>query len=438
MQRPLPPLTLKAPQAFRRTLLSALVGMTCLALSLQTHAETLAQAWDTAQAQDHQLKAKQQLTLANHQQVKIAEDAYFPIIDLNAGYTLFDSAPASKINGNAMQVGEDKILSYGASLTLPLYTHGKITSAVAQAEQQYQQTQMDEQAQRQTLKLSVAQAYIQVLSAQKYLTLAQHQHGYLYANRMDVENLYAEGIANKNDLLTAKVALVGAEQQILKSKNALNLAKANYNRLLGRPFNASVSLDELEFQSQGQNIDQLIAQAQTQRSEVRSLQAQIQAMHAAANLVLADNGPQVALKAGYQYQQNKYQVNEGQWSASVGASWRIFDAHINRRMADKTLNQANSVQQNLLEIQSQIALQVHQAWLNLQEASSRIQVTQVAIDQAAENLKITRERYLAGLAQNTEVLDATTLKKQSDIQYLQAIYDALLADFALKRALGTL
>ena len=85
-----------------------------------------------------------------------------------------------------------------------------------------------------------------------------------------------------------------------------------------------------------------------------------------------------------------------------------------------------------------IALQVRQAWLDLDETLKRIQVTHDALAQAEENLRVTSDRYREGVGTNTEVLDAETLRTRSHSNYYNAVYDAVLARIRLQYAAGEL
>jgi outer membrane protein TolC len=87
---------------------------------------------------------------------------------------------------------------------------------------------------------------------------------------------------------------------------------------------------------------------------------------------------------------------------------------------------------------TKVALQVRQYWLDIQETHKRILVTEKAIAQANENLRVNRDRYENGLSTNTEVLDAETLRTGSEDNHANALYDAVLATLRLKRSLGEL
>ena len=85
-----------------------------------------------------------------------------------------------------------------------------------------------------------------------------------------------------------------------------------------------------------------------------------------------------------------------------------------------------------------IQLEVRAAWLGLAEARARIGASREAVDQAEENLRISRELYGAGLATNTQVLDAVALRVGATANRDDAVLDAELARLALACAIGDL
>jgi len=65
-------------------------------------------------------------------------------------------------------------------------------------------------------------------------------------------------------------------------------------------------------------------------------------------------------------------------------------------------------------------------------------VSRKAITQADENLRETRDRYREQVANNTEVLDAETLRLQTYTDYYNAFYAVLQDQFRLRRTVGAL
>ena len=412
------------------------------AVSMAAVAETLEQAWEAALAVDHQLKVVRENSGAAVENLQAAEAARLPRLSLQAGYTVLDNEPAAKANlGPApMQfpVAEKNSLSWQAVATLPLYTSGRIRAGIEAADAALQASQTQETSETLALKLRVAEAYVNVLRARRGVAVAQSHVTSLASHARDVENLHGQGMVPRNDLLAAQVALADARQAAIKANNGLDLARSAYNRLLGRPLAQPVTLADLQPEPIADPLPQLTRRALEQRPELYTLQAQIHALERQAAAIRAESGPQLALSGGYGYQQNRYQLHEGQWRVELGMQWRLFDGGEVRHRAAATRRQAAALRAQYEDRKTLVALEVRRHWLAVGETRQRIGVTEQAVAQAGENLRVSRERYENGLATNSEVLDAETLRVRSEGNHANAIYDAVLAVLRLKRAMGEL
>jgi outer membrane protein TolC len=123
---------------------------------------------------------------------------------------------------------------------------------------------------------------------------------------------------------------------------------------------------------------------------------------------------------------------------TLGAKWNVFDGGVVNHRAGAVERQAAALSEQREDLVSVVALQVRQAWLDVVETRKRLVVTQSAIAQAEENLRVVRDRYANGLSTHTEVLDAETLRATSEANHAAALYDAALAGLRLRRAVGEL
>jgi len=321
---------------------------------------------------------------------------------------------------------------------LPLYTSGRISSSIDAADATLRASRTQQSSKIQDLKLKVAKAFVAVLRTTGGLEVANSHVASLKAHVRDVENIHKQGMVSRNDLLAAQVSLADAEHEAIRAENTLDITKSAFNSLMGRALNQIVVLDEILPKSFAEPLEILTSQALKQRHELLAQQDQIRALRHQAASIRAETGPQVALSGGYGYQENQYQVHEGQWSVNLSAQWKVFDGGSIRHKASATERQAAALQEQYDDLVSNITLQVRQYWLNVQETRKRIRVTEKAITQAEENLKVNRDLYENGLSTNTEVLDAETLRSRSQNNHANAIYDAVLATLQLKRAIGEL
>lgn len=410
--------------------------------SFTAHAESLEEAWNEALAVNHNLMSVRESTAGSEQQLKAAESAYLPIVELEAGYRLMDNEPTAQasLGGNAVELplAEEESLSYKVMATLPLYTSGLISSGVDAASSSLKASRASEQTKTLDLKLKIAKAYVGVLRAMRGLTVATSHVKSLKAHVRDARNMYEQGKVARSDLLSAQVGLADARQATSKAQNGLDLARASYNYLLGRPLHQAVSLNDIHTDIFSEPLKVLTARALAQRSELITLTNTADALRHKAIGVRAATGPQLALTGGYNYEKNDYQVYEDQWIVAVGLKWKLFDGGMVRHQASVIDHQASAMKEKLKDLNFAISLQVRQSWLDVKESRNRVNVAKATIDQANENYKITRDRYERGLSRSSDVVDAETLRISSQSNLANARYDLLLASLRLKHSVGEL
>jgi len=417
--------------------------LTLLTMAGPIRAETLDQAWQAALAADRRVRAAGRLTQSAKENLAAAQGARLPRLSVEGGYTWLDNAPATVVNfppfpPQTLPLGEDQYYSYRGTLSVPLYTSGRLTRGVDAAQAGVHAARQDEARSVLDLKLRVGELYVAVLRAQRGVEVADKHVQSLDAHAQDVANRFHQGLVAKNDLLAAQVALADARQRAIQAHSTLDLARASYNRQLGRALDAPVALDELEPPTADADPATLTARALQQRPELAGLQAQSASLREQAASERAASQPQVFLSGGYKYEENRYQLDPGIWSAMLGLKWDLFDGGIARHQAGATLERAEAAQQQRDDLASLIALQVRQATLEVTETRARMAVGREALAQSEENLNVAKSRYRAGLATNTVVLDAETQRTQAYTNYYNALYDAVLASLHLRYAVGDL
>ena len=421
-------------------------GLVAVALSILVHparAETLDEAWGIARQVDERLRASELETESARWDHSAAKAMGMPKLNNATAYNWLSATPTFKtaipgLGTLAMPVLEDQFVTSSTMVTMPLYTGGKIrytvgaaASQVAAAEKEQVRTWLD-------IKLEVANSYVTVLRARRAVTVAEANVTSLQTHVQVVTSLLKQGLVAQNDLLAVQVALADARQKALRAGNGTNIAGAAYNRLLQRPFDVPVELEEVQVYPSSESLDELTARALVTRPELARLSAQVNALRCQAESLRAANRPQLGVLGGYTYLENEHLAPEGYGSLSFAVDWMPYDGGIARARGNAVRQKANAVSRLRAEAVTLIRLDVRKAWLDEQEARSRIDVTGKAIKQSEENLRVARSRYRQGEGTNTEVLDAETLRTLTYNNYHNALYEAILSTLKLRRAVGTL
>ncbi len=405
--------------------------------------ETLEQAWQQALAVDQQLMAGAASIDAAARELDAAAAQRYPLAGVSSQYTVRDNEPSFLITtpllpytfASPYQQAED--LSFEGRVDLPLYTGGRVTNQIATAECTVRATECQLARYRVDLKMRVAEDYVAVLRCEQEVLVAESHERSLAGHAHDTELLHNQQRAPRNDLLAAQVALCDAQHQVIKARSELDAARAAYNRRLGRPLTEPVQLAALEANAVAHDVERLTSQALAQREELKELDARIAAHRHRAESAAAENRAQVHVQGAYTFRENRFQTPEGITSAGLGVWWNLYDGGRAKNRSDAQLRQAQALAHGRADLQSQIQLEVRRAWLAVEETRQRLQVTRQAIERAEENLRVTRQRYATGMATNTDVLGAESLRIQTYRNHNNATYDAALSSLRLQHATGT-
>lgn len=465
----------------------------CLAVALaasmagQVRAENLDQAWSIALGVNQGLQAQRAESVAQGLNLAAARSARLPKVQNFTFESFLTASPSFRVNlpsslgGSAGGQAAGAGLGSGALLGLPstfpllgagqrqlpvsmtlagvpIFTGGRIARTIDAAGARVGAQRAEEFRTAMNLKLSVAEAYVGVLRSRKSLEVSASNVARLDAFARDVRNRREQGMAIKSDDLAAQVSLANARLTEIQAQTGLAAAESAYNRYLCRPLDAPVSVDELGDQvapdpalaaladdahppsgpDEAMALRSLTGLALRSRPELVGLAEQARAYGAQADATLAGIRPQAAFVMGHAFIGAEQLTPQSYGAATFVVDWTITDGGMSRRKAAAYRQQECASLRRRDDAAADVALEVRTRWLALKQARLRLPVARLAISQAEENVNVVTDRYRQQLSTYTEVLDAENRRVQSLDSYFNALYDASLAAFRLRRAVGTL
>jgi outer membrane protein TolC len=252
------------------------------------------------------------------------------------------------------------------------------------------------------------------------------------------------GLAARNEVLAVEVERDRAELARLRADNAADLAAAVLARLLDLAPDARFEpADSLEQDRQPvPDTETLVGRALEARPERMVLEARLSAAKWRAGAARAARRPQLSLSGGYDYANPNRRILpyeeawEDSWDVGVSMSFNIFDA--GRSVAQEARFDASAlaIERRLEELDRLIRLEVTSRSLDLRSAESSIEVAGRALESAAENLRVARDRYREGLIPSSELLDAEVAMMQAGLERTDSLARQRMARAALERAVG--
>jgi outer membrane protein len=409
------------------------------------YGETLEEAWSVALAQNQRLAAARMQQVAAAEGLGAATAERLPSVSLRSAYTLRSEEPSFVVRDPLPGFGtiefpyaQDNSASAGADLRLPIYTSGRITSAIQGAAAQQAASECETDQARLDLLLAVGEAYLTVQRLGHDVEVAVQDWESLQAHAADVASLRAKERAADNDVLAARVAEIGAWQRRLQQARALEVARGRYNRLLGRPVDAPVELAEINFPPLAWSFDQLLQVAYDRRPDIRRLTALSDAHESESSRIRGEGQPQVSASLGAQYDENRYATPQSLATAAVVMEWKLYNGGRTNRLAGAESARAASARCLVEDLKSQIAVDLLSAWHQLEDAREQGEVASQMLAHTTENLRITRLRFTQGMSLSAAVLEAQAQWAQARRDQQHAIYEGTRAHLRIRFLAGLL
>ena len=128
-------------------------------------------------------------------------------------------------------------------------------------------------------------------------------------------------------------------------------------------------------------------------------------------------------------------VNDS-WRVGIGASWRFFDGSRTKEQVATVHAEQRALQHDRGELERQILLEVATARLELGSALEAVVAADASANAASAWEEASSERYAAGLAMLSELLDAQADLAAAEVAQVKTRATAWMAEAAILRAVG--
>lgn len=304
--------------------------------------------------------------------------------------------------------------------------------AVSQSDQQLLNDARD------TVVLAVGGAYLQVIAAQARIVSAMAQLETARAVYKQTYESRQAGLTAQIDVNRALVQQQIQEQRLATLRNDLSRQKINLARLTGLPPNDAYQLtDDIGYSpTPALKVDDAVKEALANRADLKAARLQLEAARHARTAARDERIPSLSISADYGLIGPRF--SEGQRTYTVTGTIKV-PVWNGGRIGGEIAQASAEFDQRQAEVEDtrgRIESDVRNAFLDLQAAASQVDIARNNQGVAKETLRLTREKFEAGVSDNVEVVQAEEAVASADLDYITALFDHNLAKLSLARALG--
>lgn len=299
-------------------------------------------------------------------------------------------------------------------------------------------------AARQTLIFNVRISYFSALKAKRLLEVQEDVIKRGEEQLKIAQARYDLGSASLSDVLKAKVSFASDQLSLISARNNYQVALASLNSTLGEDVNDSLELSEELTPPVAPSLGYAEALLKAEKNHPDLIASQKGLEAADWNLQASRAGlyPSLGLSAGYGWNSRDFSRisslldRDYQWRFGFSVSYNLFDRFSTYQAIRTSQARHSNARQSYLQTKSQVALEVKQAFLDLNQAQQKLEVTNQQSQSAEEDLNIVQEKYNLGAATILDLLNAQVSYKQAKSDQVQALFDNNLAAARLKKAIG--
>jgi outer membrane protein TolC len=291
---------------------------------------------------------------------------------------------------------------------------------------------------RETVVLATGNAYLQVLAGAARVDVAQAQvttAQALYSKAADQQNA---GVIPAIDSLRARVQLQTRQQQLIVARNDFAKQKLSLARIIGLPVGQEFTLaDKAPYSAlTPMGLEESLQRAYAYRSDYLAAVQQVRAAERFRRAATYQHLPSLSFSGDYGASGVTPGDSHGVMDVAGTLNIPIFaggKTHSDVLQAEATLRQSRQQVDNL---RGQIEFEIRSALLDLTAADQQVQVAQSSVALANQTLEQARDRFLAGVTDNLEVVQAQESVAGANESYISSLYAHNLAKIELARAIG--
>ena len=399
---------------------------------------TLKQAVQLALRQNPQRVIAQLLVSESDRNSQIARSALLPQANVAASGSVnqynFQSIERAPTRSPA---GPFQVIEAGPTFSQTILNFQKIRAYQIGREGTHQ-ARADEQTIREIVVNAVVDQYLLILRALATRDAAKARVALAQRLYDQAGELQKTGIGLNIDTVRANVELQNERQNLIDAETLTHTTKYGLAALLDLPRDQDLEVtDRLDFYDLPTLDKQtLLDQALTARPEIRSLNSQQRIAKLTTDAAGEQRLPQLDFSGYWFYQGSRFNNGIPAYNYALSLEFPIFTGGRIRAEEARAKLEEQHFAENRRQLEAQIVNEVKSALDELMAARNSVDVANLGLQLAQEEVAQAQRRFAAGVTTNVEVITAQDELARANDNQIGALYQFNLSRAALARATG--
>ncbi len=400
---------------------------------------TLQDAYDAALTSHETVKIYQENTVQADSKVDQAWTYIYPKVTGQGSYLRYNETLPP--NGGALIFQPLGQLQAAVVLTQPLYTGGRALAALRAAKTMQKSSRDDLSSTKQSLLLSVSEAYYAVLRSQRVVEVSRGALERMERHKKVTEREAAtrRTKANVSALLRANTLVDQARIFLVTAESNLKTARQRLNLLTQLPEDAAVA-DPAALQAPPEPVQKLQEQALKDRDDYVSSQLGQNVAKENVAITRGAHYPQIYAEGGIRYMDSNPAtlMDATTYYGGVVLQVPIFEGGLMKAEVAEARSKQRQSELSTELLKRTIQNEVAEAYLNYQTLSTVLETTKTQFESARKNFDTVESLFSEGLLPSLSVIDAQQALFLAERELVAASIEQQLAILRLQRSIGVL
>lgn len=381
------------------------------------------------------------------QAIKVAKNDRLPSIEAGLSFSYIgDGWMSDRDFSNGMKADMPHFgNNFAFKATQAVYTGGAVSTGIEMSELQKEMAETELDNDRQNVRFMLVGHYLDLFQLHNQRRVYEKNIEQTRLLIEEIRSAFEQGAALQSDITRYELQLKNLELGLTNVNNRIRILNRQMVTTIGLDIQTEILPDTTLLSAGIDKQSELHWQdARSQAPVMRLADLGVRMSEKQQEMARAGRRPTIGLIAANNFdgpiliEVPPINKNFNYWYVGVNVTYK-FDALFKNNKKVKQAKLATlKAQENKRLADEQLSNGINAAYINLEEAYTRLDTKEKNVQLAHENYEVIHSRYLNGLSLVTDMLDASNIQLSSELELANAQIGILYQYFMLKKTIGTL